>query len=87
MSFRLANVPEERRFPLPWTAEEQPACFVVRDHNGQQLAYVLNDIDDAFTALLQSDPDPAVADKVANLRDKFRDAYEYRHAVLLFSWL
>jgi hypothetical protein len=20
--------------------EEQPACFVVRDHNGQQLAYV-----------------------------------------------
>jgi hypothetical protein len=21
-------------------AEEQPACFVVRDHNGQRLAYV-----------------------------------------------
>ena len=29
-----------RRFPPPWTVEEQPACFVVRDHNGQQLAYV-----------------------------------------------
>ena len=29
-----------RRFPTPWTAEEQPACFVVRDHNGQALAYV-----------------------------------------------
>jgi hypothetical protein len=28
-----------RRFPPPW-AVEQPACFVVRDHNGQQLAYV-----------------------------------------------
>ena len=26
-----------RRFPPPWTVEEQPACFVVRDHNGQQL--------------------------------------------------
>ena len=27
-------------FPPPWTVEEQAACFVVRDHNGQQLAYV-----------------------------------------------
>jgi hypothetical protein len=30
----------ERRFPGPWSVEEQDACFVVRDHNGQQLAYV-----------------------------------------------
>jgi len=29
-----------RRFPPPWTLEELEACFVVRDHNGQQLAYV-----------------------------------------------
>ena len=29
-----------RRFPPPWSVEEQEACFVVRDHNGQQLAYV-----------------------------------------------
>jgi hypothetical protein len=29
-----------RRFPPPWIVEEQPACFVVRDHNGQALAYV-----------------------------------------------
>jgi hypothetical protein len=29
----------ERRFP-PWSVEEQAACFVVRDHNGQRLAYV-----------------------------------------------
>jgi hypothetical protein len=28
------------RFPPPWIVEELPACFVVRDHNGQQLAYV-----------------------------------------------
>jgi hypothetical protein len=28
-----------RRFPPPWS-EEQSACFVVRDHNGQALAYV-----------------------------------------------
>jgi hypothetical protein len=30
-----------RRFPPPWTVEEyNDACFVVRDGNGQQLAYV-----------------------------------------------
>ena len=29
-----------RRFLPPRSVEEQPACFVVRDHNGQQLAYV-----------------------------------------------
>jgi hypothetical protein len=29
-----------RRFPPPWSVEEQAACFVVRDHNGQALAYV-----------------------------------------------
>ena len=28
------------RFPPPWSVEEQAACFVVRDQNGQQLAYV-----------------------------------------------
>ena len=29
-----------RRFPPPWSVEELDACFAVRDHNGQQLAYV-----------------------------------------------
>jgi hypothetical protein len=29
-----------RRFPPPWSVEEQAACFVVRDHIGQALAYV-----------------------------------------------
>jgi hypothetical protein len=28
-----------RRFPPPWAVEEQAACFVVRDANGQQLGY------------------------------------------------
>jgi hypothetical protein len=32
-------------------------------------------IDDEFKALLQSDPDRVVADKIADLRDKFRDAF------------
>jgi len=29
-----------RRFPPPWTAEVTPNCFIVRDANGQQIAYV-----------------------------------------------
>jgi endo-1,4-beta-D-glucanase Y len=31
-----------RRFPPPWSVEEEynDACFIVRDHDGQQLAYV-----------------------------------------------
>ena len=29
-----------RRFPPPWSVEELDACFVVRDNDGQQLAYV-----------------------------------------------
>jgi hypothetical protein len=29
-----------RRFPPPWSAEETDACCIVRDHNGQALAYV-----------------------------------------------
>jgi hypothetical protein len=28
----------DRRFPPPWIVEEQQACFVVRDHDGQALA-------------------------------------------------
>ena len=29
-----------RRFPPLWSVEETDACFIVRDHNGQALAYV-----------------------------------------------
>ena len=29
-----------RRFPSPWSVEEDEDYFVVRDHDGQQLAYV-----------------------------------------------
>jgi hypothetical protein len=32
-------------------------------------------IENALNALLQSRPDPVTADKIADLRDMFRDAY------------
>jgi hypothetical protein len=28
-----------RRFPPPWSVEDTDACFIVRDANGQALAY------------------------------------------------
>jgi hypothetical protein len=37
-------MPSARRFPPPWTVEEMnSACFIVRDKNGQALAYVYFD--------------------------------------------
>jgi hypothetical protein len=33
-------VTEPRPFPPPWTIAETDACFMVRDVNGQSLAYV-----------------------------------------------
>jgi hypothetical protein len=30
----------ERLFLSPWSVEKSDACFIVRDHNGQKLAYV-----------------------------------------------
>ena len=33
-------MPSSRRFPPPWSVEELAACFIVRDHHGQALAYV-----------------------------------------------
>ncbi len=32
-----------RRFPAPWSVDEQETCFVVRDHDGQGLAYIYFD--------------------------------------------
>ena len=29
-----------RRFPPPWSVDETEACYIVRDVNGQALAYV-----------------------------------------------
>ena len=33
-------MPQQRRFPPPWSVEETDACFIVRDANGEALAYV-----------------------------------------------
>jgi hypothetical protein len=35
-----ASPSTSQRCFLPWPVEELDACFVVRDHNGQKLAYI-----------------------------------------------
>jgi hypothetical protein len=34
-----------RRFPAPWTIDDNGSCFMVRDHNGQALAYSYYEVD------------------------------------------
>jgi hypothetical protein len=38
LCINMSQMPE-RRFPAAVVCEEQPACFMVCDHNGQALAY------------------------------------------------
>jgi len=36
--YDLSFMPSSRRVPPPWLVDEQEACFIVRDANGQALA-------------------------------------------------
>jgi len=60
----------ERRFPAPWKVEEQPACFVVRDHYEQALAYIYYEEEPgrrAAAKLLTKDEARRIAADVAKL--------------------
>ena len=59
-----------RRFPPPWTAELQPNYYVVRDADGQQIAYIYysNDPDRRSAAkLLTKDEARRIAANIAEL--------------------
>ena len=65
----------ERRFPPPWSAELQPNYYVVRDADGQQLAYVhySNDPDRRTAAkLLTKDETRRIAANIAKLPELVR---------------
>ncbi len=55
-------------FPPPWTAQEIDACFIVRDHNGQNLAYVY------FKGRARSE----IGDEIAHVRLSKADCREYQ---------
>jgi hypothetical protein len=62
----------ERRFPPPWSVEEQPACFVVLVHSGQKLAYVYFEEEPGrrlAANLLSKDEARRIASNMAKLPD------------------
>ena len=64
-------MPQQRRFPPPWTAEVTPPnCFIVRDANGQKLAYVYYESEPgrrSAAKLLSEDEARRIAANIAKL--------------------
>jgi hypothetical protein len=69
------QVMAERRFPPPWDIEEyDQGCFIVRDFNGQALAYIYFEEEPgrrAAAKLLTRDEARRIASNIAKL-PKFR---------------
>jgi hypothetical protein len=59
-----------RRFPAPWSAEPQPNYYVVRDADGQQLAYIYYECEPgrrSAAKLLSKDEARRIAANIAKL--------------------
>jgi hypothetical protein len=59
-----------RRLPSPWSVEEQPACFILRDHSRQALAYVYYEDEPGWRTaakLLSKDEARRIAANIAKL--------------------
>ena len=64
------RVSDRDRFPRPWSVEEQSTCYVVRDGNGQKLAYIYYEDDAGRRAavnMLCKDEARRIAANFANL--------------------
>jgi hypothetical protein len=68
-------MPSSRRFSPPWTSELQPNYYIVRDADGQQIAYIYysNDPDRRAAAkLLTKDEARRIAANIAKLPELVR---------------
>jgi hypothetical protein len=71
-----------RRFPPPWSVEETDACFIVRDANGQALAYVYFEGEPgrrSAARLLTRDEARRIAANIAKLPGRATSAISARH--------
>jgi hypothetical protein len=68
-------MPEPRRFPPPWTADDNGACFIVKDRTGQALAYVYYEEEPGRRSaanLLTREEARRIAVNIANLPELLR---------------
>ena len=72
---------KEGRFPPPWSIDELEACFVVRDHGGQALAYIYFEEEPgrrSAAKLLTKDEARRSAANIAKLPRSFYETHIHR---------